>query len=497
MEYRPLEGFVFAVSPFNFTAIAANLTTSAALMGNVVVWKPAGTAMVSAYYLMRLLQEAGLPDGVINLVYGSGATIGDAALASPHLAGIHFTGSTAVFNGMWRTVASNMERYRNYPRIVGETGGKDFIVAHPVRGRRRARDRDRPRLVRVPGTEVQRVVTRLRAVEPLAGAARPAAGRGRDDPHGRRLRLPQLHGRGDRRLVVRDAVGGDRRGEGGRGRRASSSAAATPTREGWFVEPTVIETREPRVPDDARGALRPGRDDVRLRRGEVGRHAAVDRPHRAVRPHRRRLLGGPRCDRRREAEAALRSGQLLRQRQADRRGRRPAAVRRRPRVGHERQGRLDVEPDPLGQPAVDQGDVHASARLPLPVHGRTTRWRPRTSRRPRSRAWPCGRTRSRCACPWRAARPARRRSFPSSASGRRPSRAAPRRRPTAPTRRGRRLRSAPRQPAACAGCRSSRASGRARRSSPSPAGAGRQASPTRCCADALPPSITTAHSVPW
>jgi 1-pyrroline-5-carboxylate dehydrogenase len=131
LEYRPLEGFVFAVSPFNFTAIAANLTSSPALMGNVVVWKPAGTAMLSAYYLMRLFQEAGLPDGVINLVYGSGATIGDAALSSPHLAGIHFTGSTPVFNSMWRTVASNMERYRNYPRIVGETGGKDFIVAHP------------------------------------------------------------------------------------------------------------------------------------------------------------------------------------------------------------------------------------------------------------------------------------------------------------------------------------------------------------------------------
>jgi 1-pyrroline-5-carboxylate dehydrogenase len=131
LEYRPLEGFVFAVSPFNFTAIAANLTSSAALMGNVVVWKPAGTAMLSAYYLMRLFQEAGLPDGVINLVYGPGAEIGGAALSSPHLAGIHFTGSTPVFNGMWRTVASNMERYRNYPRIVGETGGKDFIVAHP------------------------------------------------------------------------------------------------------------------------------------------------------------------------------------------------------------------------------------------------------------------------------------------------------------------------------------------------------------------------------
>jgi 1-pyrroline-5-carboxylate dehydrogenase len=131
MEYRPLEGFVFAVSPFNFTAIAANLTSSPALMSNVVVWKPASTAMLSAYYLMRLFQEAGLPDGVINLVYGSGATIGDAALASPHLAGIHFTGSTPVFNGMWHTVGANMGRYRNYPRIVGETGGKDFILAHP------------------------------------------------------------------------------------------------------------------------------------------------------------------------------------------------------------------------------------------------------------------------------------------------------------------------------------------------------------------------------
>jgi 1-pyrroline-5-carboxylate dehydrogenase len=131
MEYRPLEGFVFAVSPFNFTAIAANLTSSAALMGNVVVWKPASTAMLSAHYLMRLFHEAGLPDGVINLVFGPGAEIGDAALASPDLAGIHFTGSTPVFNGMWATVGANVGRYRNYPRIVGETGGKDFILVHP------------------------------------------------------------------------------------------------------------------------------------------------------------------------------------------------------------------------------------------------------------------------------------------------------------------------------------------------------------------------------
>src|SRR4051795_2161922 len=131
LEYRPLEGFVFAVTPFNFTAIGGNLPTSVALMGNTVVWKPASTAAYSAYFLMKLFEEAGMPPGVINLVYGSGSEVGDPVLASRDLAGIHFTGSTAVFNGMWRTVSQNLEGYRNYPRIVGETGGKDFIVAHP------------------------------------------------------------------------------------------------------------------------------------------------------------------------------------------------------------------------------------------------------------------------------------------------------------------------------------------------------------------------------
>jgi 1-pyrroline-5-carboxylate dehydrogenase len=131
LEYRPLEGFVFAVTPFNFTAIGGNLPASPALMGNTVLWKPASTAAYSAHFVMRILQEAGLPDGVINLVYGHGAEIGDPALASPDLAGIHFTGSTGVFNAMWKTIGTNVASYRSYPRIVGETGGKDFIVAHP------------------------------------------------------------------------------------------------------------------------------------------------------------------------------------------------------------------------------------------------------------------------------------------------------------------------------------------------------------------------------
>jgi 1-pyrroline-5-carboxylate dehydrogenase len=131
MEYRALEGFIYAVTPFNFTAIGGNLTTAPALMGNTVVWKPAATAMLSAYYTLRVLEEAGLPPGVINFVPGDSVQISAQLLDSPELAGIHFTGSTAVFNSMWKKVGENIGRYRGYPRLVGETGGKDFIVAHP------------------------------------------------------------------------------------------------------------------------------------------------------------------------------------------------------------------------------------------------------------------------------------------------------------------------------------------------------------------------------
>ena len=130
LEMRPLEGFVFAVSPFNFASIGGNLPSSPALMGNVSLWKPASSAVLPAYFIMKLLQEAGLPDGVINFVPGSGKVIGPCALESPDLAGIHFTGSTNVFKGMWKAVGNNIENYKTYPRIVGETGGKDFCIAH-------------------------------------------------------------------------------------------------------------------------------------------------------------------------------------------------------------------------------------------------------------------------------------------------------------------------------------------------------------------------------
>jgi 1-pyrroline-5-carboxylate dehydrogenase len=130
MEFRPLEGFVLAITPFNFTAIGGNLPTSAAMCGNVVVWKPANTQVYSAQMFMRILKEAGLPDGVINLIYVDGPTIGKVCFAHRDFAGVHFTGSTGVFNHMWKTIGENIANYKSYPRIVGETGGKDFVIAH-------------------------------------------------------------------------------------------------------------------------------------------------------------------------------------------------------------------------------------------------------------------------------------------------------------------------------------------------------------------------------
>ncbi len=130
-EFRPLEGFVFAITPFNFTAIAANLPTAPALVGNVSLWKPATTALLSSYYLMKIYKEAGMPDGVINFLPGKGSVVGGTALTSKHLGGLHFTGSKPTFDYLWKTIGQNMDKYLQYPRIVGETGGKDFLIMHP------------------------------------------------------------------------------------------------------------------------------------------------------------------------------------------------------------------------------------------------------------------------------------------------------------------------------------------------------------------------------
>ena len=245
LEYRPLEGFVFAVTPFNFTAIAGNLPTSAALMGNVVLWKPASTAMLSAYYLMRLFQEAGLPDGVINLLLpGSGADDRRrrAREPRPRRRPLHRL-DAASSTGCGRRSATNIGRYRNYPRIVGETGGKDFIVAHPSADLDARRGRDRPRRVRVPGPEVLGRLARLRAVEPLAGAARAAGGEVATIKMGDVADFSNFMGAvidessfATQRAAIEEAKRSRRRD---RGRRRLRRLA------GWFVEPTVIETRDP------------------------------------------------------------------------------------------------------------------------------------------------------------------------------------------------------------------------------------------------------------
>ena len=190
----------FAVAPFNFTSISGNLPTAPAIMGNVALWKPASTSVVSSYYLMKLLQAAGLPDGVINFVPGKGAAVGDPVLASEHFAGLHFTGSTGTFQRMWQTIGGNIASYRSYPRIVGETGGKDFVFAHPsadatalvtalVRGAFEYQGQKCSAASRayIPKSLWPRVSADLK--EQVASIA-----------HGLTGGLSQLHGGGDRRL---------------------------------------------------------------------------------------------------------------------------------------------------------------------------------------------------------------------------------------------------------------------------------------------------------
>ena len=358
MEYRPLEGFVFAVTPFNFTAIGANLPSSAALMGNTVVWKPASTAAFSAHWVMKLFEEAGLPPGVINLVYGSGAEIGDAALASEHLAGVHFTGSTPVFQRMWKTIGENIANYRNYPRIVGETGGKDFIVAHPsanvdavataiIRGSFEYQGQKCSAASRIYAPSNMWPELRERLVKEVSTIR---MGDVADFTNYMGAVIDEKASKGHKEAID---TASDNAAEVVVGGGADDS-------EGYFI--AADGARDPRsgVPPDARGALRPDRHDVRLSREQVGRDARARR-RQPVRAHRRGLLGGSCGDRPGRGAAALRGRKLLRQRQADRRGRGPAAVRRRARLGDERQGRLDVEPDPLGQPADDQGDLRPAA----------------------------------------------------------------------------------------------------------------------------------------
>jgi 1-pyrroline-5-carboxylate dehydrogenase len=242
LDYRPLEGFVYAVTPFNFTSIAGNLPTAPALMGNTVIWKPASSATLSAYYIMRLLEEAGLPPGVINFVPGDAAMISETLLTHRDLAGVHFTGSTSVFNSMWKTIGASMSRYRSYPRIVGETGGKDFIVAHrsadPValsvaiaRGGFEYQGQKCSAASRVYVPESLWPEVRDRTVEIMKEIRigdvtdfRNFMGAVIDKRAFDKIGEYVTHGRDNARIVAGGGVQGE---------------------EGYFIEPTLVETRDP------------------------------------------------------------------------------------------------------------------------------------------------------------------------------------------------------------------------------------------------------------
>ncbi len=244
MDYRPLEGFVLAMTPFNFTSIAGNLPTAPALMGNVTVWKPSEKQALSAHHLMELLRAAGLPDGVVNLVHGDGALVSDVALGHRDFAGLHFTGSTAVFRGLWRKAGERVDGYRGYPRLVGETGGKDFVLAHP--------SADVERLVVALGQgafeyQGQKCSAASRAYVPRS--LWPAVREGIADlagslPMGDVADLSNFLGAVIDEKAFRRHVGAIARA------RAAGAEVVTggggDDREGWFVQPTVLRTDDPR-----------------------------------------------------------------------------------------------------------------------------------------------------------------------------------------------------------------------------------------------------------
>jgi len=243
LELRGLEGFVLAVTPFNFSAIAGNLPSAPALMGNVVVWKPAETQSLAAYHTMRLFQAAGLPDGVINVVYGHGEPVANVCLDDPHLAGIHFTGSTRVFQSLWRGVGERIDRYKSYPRIVGETGGKDFIFAHP------SADVDALAVAMVRGAfefQGQKCSAASRAYIPRSIAARV-----RDQVVAmvQQLRMGDVNDFRnfmgaviDQRAHARLSGWIERMNKEGK----VLCGGHAPSEQGWFVEPTVYEVDDPR-----------------------------------------------------------------------------------------------------------------------------------------------------------------------------------------------------------------------------------------------------------
>ena len=369
-DYRPLEGFVYAITPFNFTAIAGNLPSAPALMGNTVVWKPSPTQTFAAYLTMQLLEAAGLPPGVINLLAGDGIAVSDVALADPRLAGIHFTGSTATFQHLWREVGTNIDRYHTYPRLVGETGGKDFVLAHSSA---------RPDVLRT---------ALIRGAFDYQGQKCSAASRAfiarsvwqkmGDDllsatealPYGDVTDLTNYGGALiDERSFAKNVKAIER---------AKSAPNVTVAvggeyddSEGYFVRPTVLLSDDPADESFQYRVLRTDPVGARVSGRRLRAHHRRRRQRRTLRADRsgdrRRPFGGAGG---RTAPAACR-GQLLRQRQADRRGRGPTAVRGLASLGHQRQSGFGAESAALDVGAIHQGDVRP--RRPTTT---TPTWRP-------------------------------------------------------------------------------------------------------------------------
>jgi 1-pyrroline-5-carboxylate dehydrogenase len=361
-EYRPLEGFVFAVTPFNFTCMN-NLAFAPAILGNTVVWKPAESASLVAHLSLQLLREAGLPDGVINVVHGAGPEIGSVALVHRDLAAVHFTGSTTTFQHIWRTVGTNVASYRSYPRLVGETGGKDFILAHPTA------DLD------------ARAVACIRGAYECQGQKCSAASR----LYAPRSVWPALKDRLialTESVVVGDPTEPETVGAVINAKQHAKHAAALSRARGEGIvvgrrkhrrlngmvrRPDRPRSRRPDIAVPDPRTVRPGTDDLRLRRRGLGAGAPARRRVDPVRPHRCRLRRGRGRRPPGRRRAALHRREPLRQRQAHRLGRRAAALRRRPCVRHQRQGRHGLEPDPHRQPPLDQTQPFAGRLLPLPA----------------------------------------------------------------------------------------------------------------------------------
>ena len=352
LDHRPLEGFVLAITPFNFTAIAGNLSTAPALMGNTVVWKPAPTQQLSAHYTMQLLEACGLPPGVVNMVTGRGQAVSEVALPDPALAGIHFTGSTRTFGQLWDSVAGNLRAYRAYPRLVGETGGKDFVLAHP------SADIDVLRVALVRGAfeyQGQKCSAASRAYVP-----RSLWTRMREDlvsevdslPMGDITDFHNFVGAviDDRSFAKLSAVIDRVRGEDGVKIAAGGSAD----------DSIGILRASDRCPGRRHGprgvhhrVFRSHPGGLRLRRLRLRHGAARLCRRRPVWAHRLHHRPGPGRHRRGDGRAAVRSRQFLHQRQADRGGGGAAAVRRCPRQRDQRQGRVHPEPAALGLPPHD------------------------------------------------------------------------------------------------------------------------------------------------